>query len=200
MLQIIENDEILVARKQCFDLYDVLKPISFHVQNTEIVIKPRGYTYSMGNDCFIGISAIDDSLHQIRLGTVFLRNFYTGLDFDKNMIMLGVNAQNNDSEVSIIGKSANPYGGQKGSGKVGAVFAIVSLALMFLVGCGYGIIQSRKNKANYEAKKTEEKKQQLVKKENPTIQDESMESSIEETSTHYLSVAEPLDDVTLEKQ
>lgn len=32
-------------------------------------------------DCFIGISAIPDSLNQYRLGTIFLRNFYTVLDF-----------------------------------------------------------------------------------------------------------------------
>lgn len=30
--------------------------------------------------------------NEYRLGTLFMRNFYTALDFDNDMIILGVNA------------------------------------------------------------------------------------------------------------
>ena len=43
------------------------------------------------DDCFIGISEIPDRSNQYRLGTIFLRNFYTAFDYDKDLIMLGVN-------------------------------------------------------------------------------------------------------------
>ena len=54
----LENNQVLIARKRCSDLYDVFSPIEFDLQGTKIVIKPRGYLYSMpgkSNDCYIGI-------------------------------------------------------------------------------------------------------------------------------------------------
>ena len=69
------------------------------------MIKPKGYTYELPNqnDCFIGVSEIPDSYNQYRLGTIFLRNFYTGLDYNTQEIMLGIN-EGTDS-ASMIGKS-----------------------------------------------------------------------------------------------
>ena len=65
------------------------------LQKTKIIIKPKGYLYEKPNDsddCYIGLQAIPDDANQYRLGTIFLRNFYTALDFDNNLIMIGVNA------------------------------------------------------------------------------------------------------------
>lgn len=42
-------------------------------------------------ECFIGIESISDNSNQYRLGTIFLRNFYTALDYEKNVIQLGIN-------------------------------------------------------------------------------------------------------------
>ena len=81
----VNGNEILVARKHCDDLYDSLSDIEFALQGTIMVIKPRGYLYRQPlqqDDCFIGIQSIPDSANQYRLGRVFLRNFYTGLDYD----------------------------------------------------------------------------------------------------------------------
>lgn len=81
----IDGRKILIARKACDDLYDKMHSIQFMLQNTKIVIKPRGYMYHLGgqsDDCFIGIESIPDSANQYRLGTIFLRNFYTALNFD----------------------------------------------------------------------------------------------------------------------
>jgi hypothetical protein len=60
-------------------------------------------------DCFIGISSIPDSLNQYRLGTIFLRNFYTALDFDKNLIMIGLNKGSDALASSISGKVEDPW-------------------------------------------------------------------------------------------
>jgi hypothetical protein len=85
---------ILVANKPCDDLYDSLGNLEFRLQGTNVAIRPRGYLYHIDGDnrkCFIGIQSIPDSANQYRLGTIFLQNFYTALDFDNNMILLGVN-------------------------------------------------------------------------------------------------------------
>jgi hypothetical protein len=61
------------------------------------------------NDCFIGIQSIPNSANQFRLGTIFLRNFYTALDYDQDLIMIGVNsASSQGSEAYIEGKVENP--------------------------------------------------------------------------------------------
>lgn len=93
--QKVSGKTILVARKPCEDLYDTLGDIEFALQGTIMMIKPRGYLYHqpfMANDCFFGIESIPNSANQYRLGRVFLRNFYTGLDFENNLIMIGPNA------------------------------------------------------------------------------------------------------------
>jgi len=60
-------------------------------------------------DCFIGISSLPDSVGQYRLGTIFLRNFYTSLDFDKNLIMIGLNKGADAMASQISGKAGNPF-------------------------------------------------------------------------------------------
>lgn len=104
---------MLVARKSCDELYDTLKTIHFTLQETRISIKPRGYIYSLGSetsDCFIGIESIPDRDNHYRLGTIFLRNFYTALDYDENLIIMGVNNGSSDRAKAIInGKVNNPF-------------------------------------------------------------------------------------------
>lgn len=43
----------------------------------------------------------------IRLGTIFLKNVFLGLNYEQNMIMLGVN-KGSDGVVQITGKSVDP--------------------------------------------------------------------------------------------
>ena len=62
----VDGNTILVARKACHLLEDKLSDIEFMIQDTKIIIKPRGYLYHMDDqykDCFIGISSIPDSLN-----------------------------------------------------------------------------------------------------------------------------------------
>ena len=53
----IDGHPMLMARKSCDALQKILKPIEFSLQNTKIVIQPRGYIYHLvgQSDCFIGI-------------------------------------------------------------------------------------------------------------------------------------------------
>ena len=55
--QEVDDTQILVARKPCYKLWDTLGDIEFKLQDTKIIIKPRGYLYHMEgqDDCFIGI-------------------------------------------------------------------------------------------------------------------------------------------------
>ena len=106
----VKNDRHqMMSRKSCHKLYRTLKPIKFTIQHTVIEIKPEGYVYSLSDsekDCFIGIEQIPDRSNHYRLGTVFLRNFYVVLNYELNLIHMGIN---NGSEkrvsANIKGKS-----------------------------------------------------------------------------------------------
>mgnify|MGYP006105286455 CR=1 FL=1 len=43
----VDGNTILVARKACHLLEDKLSDIEFMIQDTKIIIKPRGYLYHM---------------------------------------------------------------------------------------------------------------------------------------------------------
>jgi len=76
----------------------------------------------------LGIEKIDDSAHHIRLGTVFLRNFYVGLDYAENEILIGVNAGSSDrARATILGRLPNPN-------NQGLMTGIVVLILLVLFG------------------------------------------------------------------
>jgi hypothetical protein len=45
----VDDEEILVSRKKCEELYDVFEDIEFMLHHTLIRIKPRGYLYSYNN-------------------------------------------------------------------------------------------------------------------------------------------------------
>lgn len=118
--------------------------IEFHIQSTQVSINPRGYLYEVdaysyppGVKCFIGIESIPDILNHFRLGTIFLRNFYTVLDFENNLIVVGVNkigkASANSERSSITGKVENPFTGRQG----GFGFFIVILLILGISGVAY---------------------------------------------------------------
>ena len=53
--------EIRVVNRNCEDIWDKLKPISFKIENTTITIEPRGYTYQLDKNqgyCQIGLHSI----------------------------------------------------------------------------------------------------------------------------------------------
>ena len=89
-----DNSVLITANKPCDKIWQYMDDISFKLQKTKIYIKPQGYTWmydaSYGN-CQIGLEALIGEKSEYRLGTIFLRNFYTALDYENDLIILGVN-------------------------------------------------------------------------------------------------------------
>ena len=132
----VDDKTILVAHQPCDKLYDTLGDISFNLQGTKVEIKPRGYLYPMSFDmtrCFIGIEKIPDSSNQYRLGTIFLRNFYTALDFDNNLVLMGVNrGSSSRAKAYINGELSNPYRTSNGV-TVSIIIVILLIAFGFAI-------------------------------------------------------------------
>lgn len=103
------NIKIIKVNTQCEDIVDKLPTLRYNLRGgVSFEIKPSGYVYTQsGNDffCKIGLSGIDDHTNIYRLGTQFLKNFYTVLDFDKNEIMLGAKGV----DATIQGDEASLY-------------------------------------------------------------------------------------------
>lgn len=127
----IEGNEILVSSLSCENLAKKLDPLEFMLHHTKIKIKPMGYLYSFLNqkDCFIGVQSIPDRFNQYRLGTIFLRNFYTGLNYHYNSLLIGLNQGTTDAE--IMGAAPNPYKPKTNHGAI--IFVIAFLVLMFAI-------------------------------------------------------------------
>lgn len=131
-----DGKTIIIANKPCDKLYETLGPLKFRLQGTTVVLAPRGYLYHLGGDfkkCFIGIQKIPNSANQYRLGTIFLRNFYTALDYDNNLILMGINkGASTRAKAYIDGTISNPA--SSGGMTIGIVIVIM------LVGFGIAII------------------------------------------------------------
>ena len=80
--------------KECEDLYQFMKPLSFKLDSTTYTVQPEGYTVSnsetTGYKCMIFVSAKFDS-QGVDLGTLFLTNFVMSYDYSNNAVRLGVN-------------------------------------------------------------------------------------------------------------
>lgn len=141
-VQTVDNNEILVSRKKCSELYNLYSDLKFTIQGTEITIKPKGYLYSLGaqNDCFIGLQSIPDKYNQYRLGTIFLRNFYTGLDFENNMLLIGVNKGTTSGYLN--GKAENPFKVKEGNGAILFVITFIIVMIAVAVAC---FVRSKRN-------------------------------------------------------
>lgn len=127
----IDGNEILVSSLSCENLAKKLDPLEFMLHHTKIKIKPMGYLYSFINqkDCFIGVQSIPDRFNQYRLGTIFLRNFYTGLNYHYNSLLIGLNQGTTDAE--IMGAAPNPFKPKTNHGAI--IFVIAFLVLMFAI-------------------------------------------------------------------
>ena len=93
----------LVSARSCDQIVDIYGDLEFKLNETTIIIHPRGYLSPMFGDerfCVLGIEGISDSLNEYRLGSVFLRNFYVGLDYEYNQLVLGLNKGNIDASMS----------------------------------------------------------------------------------------------------
>ena len=141
----------------CGDLQKNLKPIEFMIQNTTFTITPRGYLYSMDGHCYVGIEGIPNSLNQYRLGNVFLRSFYTVLDFDNDIIMLGLNVDGAASKSAYI----NHMNAHKiVNSPAQTVFIVILILVLLCIAAviGYKVWQKRKQASTPFAKTTHVRK------------------------------------------
>ena len=75
------------------------------------------------------MESIPDSYNQYRLGTIFLRNFYTGFDYFHDQIVIGLNKGTVHAE--IHGSSPNPFVMEQKTGAI--IFVMIFLFLMVAV-------------------------------------------------------------------
>lgn len=79
-------DKIIRVNTGCKYILDRLPPIRFSLQNGHVLeISPHGYVLpSMHGDsfCKFGLAGVPGATNEYRLGTIFLRNFYTVLDYE----------------------------------------------------------------------------------------------------------------------
>jgi len=84
--------KIIKVAAECNDIVDKLPTLKIDLEGgVSLEIDPRGYVYPPvpGDEyCKLGLSGVEGS-KQYRLGTQFMKNFYTVLDYDNKKIMLG---------------------------------------------------------------------------------------------------------------
>ena len=181
------------ADKPCSKIYGVLKTIEFKLQTTRISITPEGYTYEidpMEPKCQIGLEKLVGVEHEYRLGNVFFRNFYVGLDYDEDMIYVGINkGMAAIASAGISGHVYNPFKPRYTVFKITLILFFVAI-----IAGGIAYYQHRKKEL---AEETAEIQQRLAAvhqadvdsddgqppapKANYLIQDTSVEGDLEES-------------------
>ena len=121
---------IMKSRKSCSDLAPLLKDLKITLNKAVVVMKPRAYLYAFMDerDCLIAIESSPPELDEYRLGTLFLRHLYLGLDYKHNAIVLGQNPHAQD--IYFEGKAPNPYRTAPSAVVVFAVFFLIGLIIL----------------------------------------------------------------------
>lgn len=138
--------EIRIPNKNCDEVVDKLKPIEFKLENTTIIIKPKGYTYQYYKNqgyCQIGMTSLPGESSEYRLGTIFLRNFYTAFDFDNDLIIIGLNRGTDHAlKAGIDGHRANPFK-KSAKGNSAGIFILMLFLTLVAVAVVYFVLQRR---------------------------------------------------------
>lgn len=105
----------LKSNEQCSQLQESLSPLEFYIQDSKITILPSGILDDVPEvidettgeiitprHCLIGIESIPDSENHYRLGIQFLKNFYTALDYQNNVIMIALNDHGKNSGADAV--------------------------------------------------------------------------------------------------
>ena len=125
-----DNHETLIAsRKSCSNLASKLSMIQLCLPGTVLELKPHAYLWAYSGDdgCNLGFEKTNSNDYY--LGTLFLRNFYVGLDFEYNSVLIGRNKVSKD--VSIHGSSPNPF---KQGPSPALIFVVIFLLVLVVVG------------------------------------------------------------------
>lgn len=93
--------------------------------------------------CQIGLQPTPGGSNAYRLGTIFLRNFYTALDFDKDLIVIGVNRGSAQlAKATLKGHKANPYL-KKPKSNVAVIFVVVIFIVLAVVTLAFFVLRRR---------------------------------------------------------
>lgn len=157
-------DEIRIYDGNCDTIWQYLKPIEFKLEKTVIKINPSGYTFQEYDKtqgfCQIGLHTNGEvNSNQYRLGTVFLKNFYTGLDYDRDLIVIGVNkGSSQHASATIIGHIGDPYNKDGHSSNTILILFLILFVLFDVAAIVYFIIQ-KKQKEKEKKRITDEQAQ-----------------------------------------
>ena len=64
---------------------------------------------------------------------MFLRNFYTGLDFENNLVLIGINK--GTTNASLQGRLENPYKVKSGGGAILFIITFIIIMLIIAIAC-----------------------------------------------------------------
>lgn len=149
-------EEMQIPDHKCEDIVGELKPISFMLESTQMTIYPKGYTYMSDPDqsyCQIGLHPIADP-HTYRLGNIFLRNFYTALDFEHDEILIGVNKGAADlAESKMEGHTADPNLPDPPVEQIDVSFVYLAFLLLDIIVFIYFFVEKRRMKRSAEKSK-----------------------------------------------
>jgi len=79
-----END-ICTSTRECAHVQNYLETFSIQLDQISYTIPRSGLTIDTADGCLIGITS-SENIKEIVLGTLFLKNYGTTLDFDKNRV------------------------------------------------------------------------------------------------------------------
>lgn len=144
---------IMKSSNSCEGLAPLLSNFKIPLNRASVIMKPKAFLYSFHgeNDCLIAIE--QGNSDEYRLGTLFLRHLYLGLDFRHNDIVLGQNPATDD--IYFDGKALDPYNN--------APTLITIMVVVFVVLVVGGVYWYNQKCAKVEkARPADDKKQTLV--------------------------------------
>ena len=118
------------SRKTCDELAPLLKDLKITLNKSVVVLKPMAYLYAFTGerDCLIAIESGDDN--EYRLGTLFLRHLYLGLDFEHNAIVLGQNPHAQDIYFVNSARHHDPYHTAPPILQLFVIFLVIGLTIL----------------------------------------------------------------------
>ena len=128
----------LISQKPCSDIEKNLGDLKFTIQTKVLTIKPQGYMHQLNDNgnCLLGLESIPDSHNHYKLGMQFLKNFYTVLDYQNNIIRIGVNAAGPSAKSGAKGIDDHHHddGEEKSSNTFMVIlFLFLALAIGFFI-------------------------------------------------------------------
>ena len=121
--------------------------------STDIVQEssPTDLANADGSECRIGIESIPAEANHYRLGTTFLKHFYTALDYERNLIVMGLNGHGHANNMTIMhdpeGKKGNKP--KKDNYQTLVTLLVFTMIVAFVAMCCYSIAKRRETEPGY---------------------------------------------------